>query len=195
MKMNRIMAGLSILSLSGILLSGCQKQSEAELTSESIRQLAELATLEVHYNGVIKQQQDNADQGWWFGIGSKDLDFWMEYSGTAEYGVDLSTVHLSVNDGDVVNVLMEDAKVLRVELDQDFDEDPDAYIFAAKKSLEPTSEFQQQAREAARQELQERADADETFKKMARERAEYLIEDYIQQIGKLQDRNYTVSFQ
>ncbi|MBR6959133.1 MAG: DUF4230 domain-containing protein, partial [Clostridiales bacterium] len=137
--MKKITSVLLILSLCALLISGCGKEphkktlkkarvvssnvqydaKDADLTGAvigsgkpdeiQIRNICQLATLEVYFHNVAKAVKP-ADTGI-FAISQEDRKFWIEYSGSAQVGIDMSKVTMTTQ-GNHIKVRMPHATLI-----------------------------------------------------------------------------------
>ena len=98
---------LVCISLMAIILSmcACSAKNEQVISVEDIREVCELATLDLCYNHVAKihKEADNIFQ--------RDRTVWIEFEGHVQIGIDMKDVVIEINEN-VVNVQMPDAKIL-----------------------------------------------------------------------------------
>lgn len=113
MKKKIVMAAI-LLGLLASLFPSCGKSGrQQEIAEEStenlktpspdisqIRSICELATLECYYHNVAASTKEKGKGI--SHIGEKDREFWIEYSGVAKLGVNMSKVDMEVNGKDIV---------------------------------------------------------------------------------------------
>ncbi len=112
----RKIAILSSLMLIVCIISGCsQKNSQAANAPDitQIRSICNLATLECYYHNVAKSEK-TAGSGVSH-IGEKDRKFWIEYTGIAKIGIDMSNVDIKI-EGEKITIFMPNAKLLRIDI-------------------------------------------------------------------------------
>ena len=139
MMMKKLTSVLLILSLSALLISGCGKEphtktlKKARVVSSNIqydgkntdltgavigsgkpdeiqiRNICQLATLDVYFHNVAKAVKP-ADSGI-FSISQEDRKFWIEYSGSAQVGIDMSKVTMTTQ-GNHIKVRMPHATLI-----------------------------------------------------------------------------------
>ena len=111
--MKKISKVITIILVVCFGLTGCQKDDKkitAEPEISQIRSICDLATLECYYHNVAKSKK----QGSWL---EKDRDFWVEYTGIAKIGIDISKVNIKV-DGNGITVTLPNAELLRIDIDE-----------------------------------------------------------------------------
>lgn len=183
-----------IVAISILLIPRNNKEATQLNLSEysSINAISELATLKSFYHNVAMYEKE-PDGGnkfinnvlfWPFGrytkIGYKQ--FWIEYSGIVEAGIDASRIQITGPDTQgVVEVFVPDAKVLSVYADENSLSEPLSEsgwftTITGKEKIEAFSKTQN----AMRQE----AENDENLLRRAKENAKLLLERYIVNTGK-----------
>ncbi len=186
---------LGILLLSFVTVTGCGKKAEPikpELVQ--IRNICDLATLECYYHNVAKSQK-TAGSGithW----GEQDRKFWIEYTGIAWLGIDMSKVEMEVS-GENIRLTMPKAKVLKIGID-DATLDEDSFIFSKDGFFNKnkiTVEEQTDAIQKAQEKMKETVAANEELILTAQKRAETLIENYINHLGDAAGMTYQITWE
>ena len=199
-----VLAGIICLFIVvGILmLPSAQKTPVPKSFSEysSVVSICELATLKSFYHNVAmyEKEPDGSDKFvndvllWPFGgytkIGYKQ--FWLEYSGIVETGIDASQIQVNEPNAEaVVEVFIPDAKVLSVYADESTLTEPlsENGWFTTISGKEKAEAFAS-AQAAMRQE----AENDLTLLERAKENAKILLERYIINTGKEMGITYSV---
>ena len=158
----------------------------------SVSTICELATLKSYYHNVAMYEKE-PDGGnkfvndvlfWPFGgytkVGYKQ--FWLEYSGIVETGIDASQIRISgPNEKGVVEVYVPDAKVLNVYADENSLTDPlsENGWFTTISGKEKAEAFA-----TAQNAMKQEAEGDQALLKRAKENASILLERYIINTGK-----------
>lgn len=168
----------------------------------SINTICELATLRSFYHNVAMYEKEpdgsnkfvNDVLFWPFGgytkIGYKQ--FWLEYSGIVETGVDASKIKINNPDANgIVEVYIPEAKVFSVYADEASLTEPlsENGWFTTISGKEKTEAFAT-AQSAMRQE----AENDQSLLRRSKENAKLLLERYIVNTGKQMGANYTVKW-
>ena len=156
-------------------------------TSE-VQSICELAVMECYYHNVAKFLEKDAEVTFFW---KKDKHFWVEYSGTVKLGVDVSKVKLAVNGTDVT-IEIPEAKVLNSHVDS-ASLTKDSYI-VAQDSVAITADDETMAFKQAQEQLEEAAASDKTLLAMAQNRAQKLLEDYVNNIGDAVGKKYTIQW-
>lgn len=188
--MKRIIALWMFLTIS-FSLFGCGEGSlvTVEPQVSQMQAICELATMECYYHNVAKYSQDGGNGI--FGFEKKDKHFWMEYSGKLIIGVDASLITMTIDDT-VVTITMPPAFVKNCTVDsKSLNEDS---FIVAKDSARIKAADQTKAVEEAQENMKASAANDAVLLANARQRAQMLIEDYVQNIGKAFNINYTVKW-
>ncbi|MBQ9009659.1 MAG: DUF4230 domain-containing protein [Clostridia bacterium] len=196
--------GCCILAI-GIIVSP-HKMNEASYVNlseySSVNAICELATLKNFYHNVVMYEKE-PDGGnrfvndvllWPFGgfakVGYKQ--FWMEYSGIVEAGIDAGLIRISDPDPQgVVEIYVPDAKVINV--------------YAAEKSLtEPltergwftkiTGKEKTEAFSSAQSAMRREAENDLALLRRAKENAKVLLERYVVNTGNGMGRRLSVKW-
>lgn len=192
--MKRIIAVISMCVMIMCSLSACglkQKDTSVEkvINITQMKAICELATLECYYHNVAKVSKEK-DVLWW----DTKAELWIEYSGIVKVGVDISDLDLDV-DGDVVNITMPKATVLSCEVDET-KLNKDSYIMIREGlgAEKITADDQTLAFQTAQASMREAAEADEELISQAQQRAEDLLESYINNVGEILGKKYTINW-
>lgn len=180
-------AALAVL----LMLSSCGEKEESEsisLQEANMQEICELATMECYYHNVAKVFEEDAEQFLWV---HRDKNFWIEYDGIVKIGIDADRVRMEV-EGDNVTITLPPAKVLECKVDENT-LTKDSFIIA-KDSVKITAEDQTYAYEKAQDEMRERVSGDRALLSEGTQRAKYLLEKYVDNIGECLGRNYNVTF-
>ncbi len=175
--------------------AGCSKQEVLDVEPDitQIRSICNLATLECYYHNVAKSTKTaGTNMSDWF---EKDREFWIEYTGVAKIGIDMSKVSMEIVE-DTVTVHMPEAKLLSVDiLESDLNEG--SYIANADgwfNTNKITAEDQTSAINDAQNKMATSVKENTTLLLNARIRAEKLIENYIIQIGDMTGVSYRIKW-
>ena len=165
----------------------------------SVTTICELATLRSFYHNVAMYEKEpdgfvNDVLLWPFGgytkVGYKQ--FWLEYSGIVETGIDASKIKINGPDANgLVEVYVPEAKVFSVYADEASLTKPlsENGWFTTISGKEKTEAFAT-AQAAMRQE----AENDQSLLRRSRENAKLLLERYIVNTGKQMGADYTVKW-
>lgn len=155
-----------------------------------IRSICELATLECYYHNVAVSTKEKGKGI--SHIGEKDREFWIEYSGVAKLGVNMSKVDMEVNGKDIV-ITIPKAELLGL---SNYSFSEDSYISEDdginKNPITP--ENQTQAVQEAQKQIREKFANDDAMLMRAQDRAKNLIENYINQLDEIWGAEYQVTW-
>ncbi len=182
-----------LLALSTLfLLSSCGNNTSSHDKQvpqvARMKNICELSTMECYYHNVAKYFEENAGGHFW---NKKDKHFWVEYSGQVTIGVDAELIEIQI-DGDQVTITMPPARVLSSKVDENTLNE-DSYIFA-EGSILPSAEEQTKVIGEANNNMFETASQDTKLLNLAQERAQSLIQKYIDQIGEQTNTEYHVTW-
>lgn len=171
------------------LTTGCsqKKELDAEPSISEMRAICDLAVMECYYHNVAKFQQEVDGILWMSG----EKNFWVEYSGVVEFGIDASYVNIEADDTRLTVTIpaatVQDCRVESSSLNED------SYI-VAKDSKDITAEDEVYAFSQAQAILEEQASQDETLLLQAQQRAQTLLENYIKNLGEAVGKQYTIQW-
>lgn len=191
--MKHTKAYISTVLLLSLVICSCGKKENTfqKPQLEEIRTICQLATMECYYNNVAKsvKTSGNGILHW----GEKDRTFWIEYSGRAVLGVDMTKVEMKIR-GKKVTITMPKAELLRISAEEKtFNED--SFVssedsFFNKNKI--TAMDQQKALADAQATMKEKVEADSTLFLRAQEKAKKLIQNYVNKIGELEGVEYQI---
>lgn len=202
-----ILSGIIFLVFFTVILSipGNKESKPVELSEySSISDICELATLRSYYHNVAVYEEKPEGAAkvisdiltWPFNqlLKTGYKQFWLEYSGIVEIGIDLKTDKIQINNpdaGGVVDVYVPDAKVLNVDADENSFSDPldETGLFATITAKE-RAETYAVAQDAMRQE----AENDQALLRRAKNNAKILLERYIVNLGKEMGVEYFINW-
>lgn len=155
-----------------------------------IRSICELATLECYYHNVAKSIKEKGKG--LSHIGEKERVFWIEYSGVARFGINVSKVTMETKGNEIL-ITIPKAELLGLS-DHAFAEG--SYISSDdgfnKNPI--TSENQTEAVAAAEEDIREMFAKDDAILSKAQDNAKKLIENYIRQLGQLSKIEYEITW-
>lgn len=185
-----------LLALVLSLFSSCYKKVDNNVKEpdiSQIRSICNLATLECYYHNVAKSEKE-AGSGISH-IGEEDRKFWIEYTGIAKIGIDMSKVDMKI-EGDKITVFMPNAELLSIDIyDNDLNEK--SYIISDDSwfnSNKITADDQSFAINNAQSKMAESVENNSSLLLNAQRRAQKLIENYIVQLGQLSNIEYKVEW-
>lgn len=180
-----------------------KKVTPIDLSEEStVTDICELATLKSFYHNVVVYEEEPSGLVktistvllWPFdGLAKTGYkQFWLEYSGIVETGIDASQIQISGPNADgIVEVYVPDAKVLSVYEDEDSFSEPltEEGLFTTITKEEEVKAFGK-----AQIAMQEEAENDQSQLNRAKTNAKILLEQYITNTGKVIGMDYTVKW-
>lgn len=179
-----------------LLLCGCgakeeeQTEKKPEISISDMRAVCELATMECYYHNTAKLDSEKKVLFW-----NTSKKLWIEYSGIAKLGIDVSRVDMKV-DGNVVTIAMPEAEVLSCDVDEtSLTEDS---FYSETKGLgsgKVGAGEQSQAFEEAQKEMRSVVEQDEALLLQAGDRAKILLENYVKQIADAAGVTYEVRWE
>lgn len=193
--MRRVYFGWIFIVMLTVTLMGCAKQETVKAPEpkiEQVRSICNLATLQCYYHNVAKSDK-KAEKGLTH-IGEKDRKFWIEYTGVANIGIDISQVQMKVNGTDI-EVTLPEAKLLNISIDKETLNE-NSYISSADglNKNKITADDQSKAINQAQQEMENTVKSNKTLLLNAQNRAKTLIENYIQQLGDASNTEYNIKW-
>lgn len=179
-----------VIVMMGVLCS-CGKKEEPKV--EQIKAICELSTIKAYYNNVAKSRKD-AGKNWW-NVLEKDREFWIEYDGVAEIGIDMDKVTMEI-DGDTVYVTMPKAELLDARIVREtFDES--CYITSGDSWWDRnkiTTEDQQYAINEAQAKMRESVESNKGLFERAERVAKETIQNYFDKINGIAGSNFIVEW-
>ncbi len=205
---------LLLSTVMSILLCGCSNTSSDVRTSEmpateeaiiktednkkiegpelsQIRSICKLATLECYYHNVAKSKKAaGSGLSHW---GENDRVFWTEYSGVVKIGVDMSKGTISV-DGTDVTVFMPNAEIINIKLDAESVQEPITNADGINKNPIDSDDVTKAIKDAQEQ-IEESITTNSSLLANAQDRAQKLIENYLEKLGEASDVEFHVHFE
>lgn len=169
----------------------CGKKEDPKV--EQVRAICELSTIKAYYNNVAKSTKE-AGKNWW-NVLEKDREFWIEYDGVAEIGIDMDKVSIEI-DGDIVYVTMPDAELLNTRIVREtFDES--CYITSADRWWDHnkiTTEDQQGAINKAQAKMSESVKENKGLFERSERVAKDTIQNYFNKLNNITGSNFKVEW-
>ena len=188
--MKRLISITLLLIMCISLMSCASSVPEKEISPQisQMKSICELSTMECYYHNVAKYNEPDASGVLWW---KKDRKFWIEYSGIVTIGIDASRVVIEVDDENVT-ITLPPAEILSSRVDQTTLNEESVYIAADSAKVE--AEHQQAAFKDAQERMREQAENDTTLLAAAQQRAQKLLEDYVNNIGTCIGKTYTIKW-
>lgn len=195
-----------IVTISTIMLSLCacsvsavndnqESKQEANTISQpslsQIRSICELATLECYYHNVAKSTKTKGEG--LAHVGEKERTFWIEYTGVAKIGIDMSEIKMAI-DGTNITITIPNATLINYRV-KSIDED--SYILSADSWFNKnpiTAAEQTKAVDDAEKNMKESIEKNTSLMVRAQERAKTLIENYVTQLGEASGVDYEITW-
>lgn len=187
-----------------LLIPGKQDDTKARPWTEtsSISEICELATLRSYYHNVVVHEEIPGGAAkvisdiltWPFNqiLKTGYKQFWLEYSGIIEAGIDMKADRIQIKSPDengVVEIYLPEARVLNVDADESSFSAPldETGLFTSITARERAEAYA-----AAQDAMRKEAENDQQLMRRATTNARLLIEQYIVNLGKELGANYTV---
>ena len=188
--MKRLISITLLLIMCSSLMSCASSVPDKEISPQisQMKSICELSTMECYYHNVVKYNEPDASGVLWW---KKDRKFWIEYSGIVTIGIDASRVVIEVDD-ESVTITLPPAEILSSRVDQTTLNEESVYIAADSAKVE--AEHQQAAFKDAQERMREQAENDTALLAAAQQRAQKLLEDYVNNIGTCIGKIYTIKW-
>ena len=203
-----IVTGVICLAIIALILfiPGKKQETKTFELSEysSVSDICELATLRSYYHNVAVYEEKPEGAAkiitdiltWPFNelLKTGYKQFWLEYSGIVEIGIDLKADRILINNPDadgVVDIYVPDAKVLNVDADESSFSKPldETGLFTVITAKERSDAYA-----AAQENMRQEAENDQALLRRAKNNAKILLERYIINLGKEMGVEYTVNW-
>lgn len=179
-----------LLAVLLLLITGCGKE-KAQPDLNQIRNISDLATVKAYYHNVAKVKKDKGS-----GIthvGEKERKYWVEYTGVVKIGIKMSEIKMDVKDNEVI-VTMPKAEILS-QNHEDYNKDSifkndDSWFNSNKVTYDDVND----AIADADSEMLKEVNKNTSLFNRAEDGAKKLIQNYIEQVGKVSHKNYKVTF-
>ena len=168
----------------------------------TIKPICEFATLKCFYHNVVVYEEEPNETVktistvllWPFDRFAKTgyKQFWMEYSGIVEAGIDARQVNVNEPDANnTIEIYVPDATILSVHADLSSLSEPltEMGLFTNISKKEQTNAFSK-----AQKVMQEEAEKDQAILDRAKDNAKILLEQYVRKMGEAVGINYSVKW-
>lgn len=170
------------------------RQEELFDTNEfsAVDKICELATLKCYYHDVAELKKEPKGP---FKLGVAQYGYkklWMEYDGIVQVGIDVNEVKVNSPDKDgVVRIYVPEARILDVSAQIDSMKDPisDTGWFTSIKTEEKAEAFAD-----AQTKMKEEAQSNGSILSQAQNNAKELLKQYVINVGKQINKQYTVQW-
>ena len=185
---------ISILLMIVICMTGaaCGKnemqQANIEPEASQMKAICELATIDCYYHNVAKYDEEDASGALWW---KKDRKFWIEYAGVVTVGIDATQVNIAVKEN-TVTITMPPAEILGCKVD-DSTLTKESFIIA-DDSADVEAEHETKAFREAQINMEQEASEDTALLAHAQQRAQKLLEEYVENVGELVGNEYQIKW-
>lgn len=185
---------ISILLIIVICMTGaaCGKnemqQENIEPEASQMKAICELATIDCYYHNVAKYDEEDASGALWW---KKDRKFWIEYAGVVTVGIDATQVNITVKEN-TVTITMPPAEILGCKVD-DSTLTKESFIIA-DDSADVEAEHETKAFREAQINMEQEASEDTALLAHAQQRAQKLLEEYVENVGELVGKEYQIKW-
>ena len=186
-----------ILSIGLLTACGTMKGINTDVQPElsQIQAICNLSTLECYYHTVGSIKKNKTDDKQVIDFLKKDRTVWIEYTGIAKIGIDMSKVKMEVN-GDSIQITIPDAELLSIAVDEGSFNEDSFYIseddWLVKNTV--TADLQSQAIDNGQSEIMVNVLSNRSIMNNARIRAQRLIKKYIDEIGEVAGIKYNITW-
>lgn len=194
------------LCVFGLGLCGCGNTEEPVLPEESVTEeemipefvpelsrvklICELSTQKCYFRDLAKSVKQPGEG--LLHMGEKARKFWIEYTGVAEFSINMEEVTMRQKGTEIWIGLPEPTVTYYID-QPSFTEK--SYVIEEDQLLQQnpiTTEDQKKAVEDAKTKMREKVEGNPSFRNTATTQAQSLIENYIRQIGVLTGVEYTI---
>ena len=184
---------VSLCLATAMILSLCSCGKKEKPKVEQVRAICELSTVKAYYNNVAKSTKE-AGKNWWNKL-EKDREFWIEYDGVAEIGIDVDKIEMKIVDN-TIYVKMPEAELLNARIVREtFDES--CYITNSDSWWDHnkiTTEDQKTAINKAQDTMRENVQTDKGLFDRAERIAKETIQNYFETINEVAGSNFKVEW-
>lgn len=180
---------LSAVLVVGVLLGLCScKKTDRVPSEEQIKAICELSALDCYYNNVAKIEKSG-------GLLKKARKLWIEYEGVAKIGVDINQATMTVKNEEVT-ITLPPVRVLSIGIVEKT-LNKDSYILSQDGLIiknRITVDEQRDAIDRAQKEMEENVKLNKSLFSRAESESKKLIENYINKIGDMSGKEYTIKW-
>ncbi len=188
------MISMALITVICLFFTACSSSDDSNTNKDitpqatQMKSICELATMQCYYHNVAKYLKEEASGVF---LWKKDRKFWIEYSGIVTIGIDTSLVNIEV-EGENVTITIPAAKVLDCKVNGETLTENSFIV--AKDSASVEAEHQTEAFKQAQAKMQEEASNDTVLLANAQQRAQKLLEDYVNNIGNCTGKTYKIKW-
>jgi hypothetical protein len=189
----KIMLTTILVILMG-LFYGCGATTEEKSTlrpeQEQIQAICKLSTLECYYHNVAKMTKTKGTGI--MGIGEKDREYWVEYTGIAKVGIDMSKVKMTMGSENNITIYLPEAELMQMEVKEGSEKTISSEDGWNKNEI--TADDQTAVIQTAQEEMEATIKENAALLMNAQNRAKTLIENYITRLGEAVGVTYEIEW-
>ena len=174
-----------------LVITGCGKKNpDVKPSLSQVRNISDLATVKAYYHNVAKVEKKKG-QGLTH-LFEVDRKYWIEYTGVVKIGIKMSSITIDEKDN-VVTINMPRAEILSHHC-ENYNDDS---IYKNEDGFNENKIEDSEVNEAikkADEEMLEKVKSNQSLFNRAEDGAEKLIQNYIEQVGKISGKKYEVKF-
>lgn len=174
-----------------LVIAGCgKKNADVKPSLSQVRNISDLATVKAYYHNVAKVEKKKG-QGLTH-LFEVDRKYWIEYTGVVKIGIKMSSITIDEKDN-VVTINMPRAEILSHHC-ENYNDDS---IYKNEDGFNENKIEDSEVNEAikkADEEMLEKVKSNQSLFNRAEDGAEKLIQNYIEQVGKISGKKYEVKF-
>ena len=174
-----------------LVITGCgNKNPDVKPSLSQVRNISDLATVKAYYHNVAKVEKKKG-QGLTH-LFEVDRKYWIEYTGVVKIGIKMSSITIDEKDN-VVTINMPRAEILSHHC-ENYNDDS---IYKNEDGFNENKIEDSEVNEAikkADEEMLEKVKNNQSLFNRAEDGAEKLIQNYIEQVGKISGKKYEVKF-
>lgn len=174
-----------------LVITGCgKKNADVKPSLSQVRNISDLATVKAYYHNVAKVEKKKG-QGLTH-LFEVDRKYWIEYTGVVKIGIKMSSITIDEKDN-VVTINMPRAEILSHHCENYNDDSIYKNEDGFNENKIEDSEINEAIKKAD-EEMLEKVKNNQSLFNRAEDGAEKLIQNYIEQVGKISGKKYEVKF-
>ncbi len=174
-----------------LVITGCgNKNPDVKPSLSQVRNISDLATVKAYYHNVAKVEKKKG-QGLTH-LFEVDRKYWIEYTGVVKIGIKMSSITIDEKDN-VVTINMPRAEILSHHCENYNDDSIYKNEDGFNENKIEDSEINEAIKKAD-EEMLEKVKNNQSLFNRAEDGAEKLIQNYIEQVGKISGKKYEVKF-
>ena len=174
-----------------LVIAGCgKKNADVKPSLSQVRNISDLATVKAYYHNVAKVEKKKG-QGLTH-LFEVDRKYWIEYTGVVKIGIKMSSITIDEKDN-VVTINMPRAEILSHHCENYNDDSIYKNEDGFNENKIEDSEINEAIKKAD-EEMLEKVKNNQSLFNRAEDGAEKLIQNYIEQVGKISGKKYEVKF-